>query len=407
MVTSQAVTNSSTITFTGTNFLTSMNGSATIAEVHADTVTVSTTEVVATWNMGLPPVASDVVDLFFHDEPAKIGYRASGTVNLTNPLSITGSSAALTCSYAGGCLYEVQAAGLSSLLKQNATQNNIKVCDEVCTFLETNSTSDMAKCKLAKLSTVYSDSTFNISQVSEDLKTGLPFGTLTDNLVPFDGTLVLKPTEGAQVDGGCHIGIGFKEGHVGLISQVKWFLGDISDKTVYSGEAKLQGSNDGTTYTDLFTMDENVHEGWNYFKWEDASSYPRYRFYRFYGTKAGSCIINEIKATGVETVDSPEANKACSAVVNIGATQTPLTSGLITYESTKTPLLTGMNPRHGAVTGGDSVTFTGTGFSANVNDYNVVIDGIVCDVTAATINSVTCTTNKRPGLVESSLEIYI
>jgi len=79
----------------------------------------------------------------------------------------------------------------------------------------------------------------------------------------------------------------------------------------------------------------------------------------------------------------------------------------VTYEAAKTPLLTAMNPRHGAVTGGESVTFTGTDFSADVDDYKIILDGIICDVTAATTTSVTCTTNKRPGLVESSLEIFI
>jgi hypothetical protein len=29
-------------------------------------------------------------------------------------------------------------------------------------------------------------------------------------------------------------------------------------------------------------MDENLHEGWNYFKWETAAEEPKYRFYRFY-----------------------------------------------------------------------------------------------------------------------------
>jgi len=112
----------------------------------------------------------------------------------------------------------------------------------------------------------------------------------------------------------------YKEGHVALISQVKWFLSDIQDKSIYADETKLQGSNDGTTYTDIFTMDENIHDGWNYHKWTDPADYPRYRYYRFYGTKAGSCVINEIKATGVVTVDSPDQNKACSAVVDINGT---------------------------------------------------------------------------------------
>jgi hypothetical protein len=84
-----------------------------------------------------------------------------------------------------------------------------------------------------------------------------------------------------------------------------------------------------------------------------------------------------------------------------------LNSGLVTYDATKTPLLTAINPRHGTVTGGDSVTFSGTGFSANTADYNVTLDGINCNVTAATTTSVTCTTNKRPGLHNSTTEIFI
>jgi hypothetical protein len=62
-------------------------------------------------------------------------------------------------------------------------------------------------------------------------------------------------------------------------------------------------------------MDENIHEGWNYHKWDAPADYPKYRFYRFFGTKAGSCIINEIKATGVETVDHNDATRSCSAVL--------------------------------------------------------------------------------------------
>lgn len=57
--------------------------------------------------------------------------------------------------------------------------------------------------------------------------------------------------------------------------------------------------------------------------------------------------------------------------------------------------------------GGDSVTFTGIGFSDQMDLYTIIIDGIECAVTGASETSVTCTTGDRPGLVESSLEIYI
>jgi len=69
--------------------------------------------------------------------------------------------------------------------------------------------------------------------------------------------------------------------------------------------------------------------------------------------------------------------------------------------------LEAISPRFGTVVGGDEVTFTGINFSSDTADYTITIDGIDCPVSAATSTTVTCTTDKRPGLVESSLEIYI
>lgn len=45
------------------------------------------------------------------------------------------------------------------------------------------------------------------------------------------------------------------------------------DKTVF------QGSMDGVSYTDIFTIEDTVLEGWNYVKWD--SDKPDYRFYKF------------------------------------------------------------------------------------------------------------------------------
>lgn len=72
-----------------------------------------------------------------------------------------------------------------------------------------------------------------------------------------------------------------------------------------------------------------------------------------------------------------------------------------------TPILTKVAPRYGSVTGGESITFTGTGFSSTTSDYTVIIDGIACSVTAATTTSVTCTIGERKGLPEEKLQIFI
>ena len=72
-----------------------------------------------------------------------------------------------------------------------------------------------------------------------------------------------------------------------------------------------------------------------------------------------------------------------------------------------TPSLDEINPRFGTVVGGTAVTFTGTGFSEDSSKYTIILDGVNCPVTSASTTSVTCTTGKRPGLVETSLYIYI
>ena len=87
-------------------------------------------------------------------------------------------------------------------------------------------------------------------------------------------------------------------GFVGILSQVKFYILGV-DKALYDGVFKFQGSDDENTWTDLDTIDFSVNEGWNYFKWPDVSSRPAFRFYRYFGEKAGSCNILEIKLAGV------------------------------------------------------------------------------------------------------------
>jgi hypothetical protein len=105
----------------------------------------------------------------------------------------------------------------------------------------------------------------------------------------------------------------FKEGHVGMLSQVKYFTPTISDKTIMVDNTVFQGSDDGVTYTDLFTVDENLHEGYNYFYWEDPSEQPQYRFYRFYGPNKFGCFFNEITFSGVETINIEDDTLTCEA----------------------------------------------------------------------------------------------
>lgn len=184
-------------------------------------------------------------------------------------------------------------------------------------------------------------------------------------------------------------------------------MGDLDNKALFVDKMTFQGSADNSTWTDLFVADENIHEGWNYHKWETSAEYPKYRFYRMYSAERTGCLIGELKMTGVETVDDSGATYSCPVAVERDGVVIQTLAETVTYSGTLTPLLTGMTPRYGTVTGGTSVTFAGTGFSTDTTKYNIIIDKRTCTVTAATATSVTCTTDHRPGLIKPSLEIYI
>ena len=77
----------------------------------------------------------------------------------------------------------------------------------------------------------------------------------------FDGISKNRNTDsGAQ----CNFGTYFKPGYIGVVREVKYFMNRFT-KTNIVGKLLFQGSNDGTTYTTIFTVGEEIHEGWNYY----------------------------------------------------------------------------------------------------------------------------------------------
>jgi len=84
---------------------------------------------------------------------------------------------------------------------------------------------------------------------------------------------------------------------------------------------KFQGSQDGKTYTDIFTVGETVREGWNYHTIDNANNYLQYRYYRFSGTTKESCRFGEIKFKGVETIRDNNPTYSCPVNVVIGGVE--------------------------------------------------------------------------------------
>ena len=106
-----------TIVFTGTNFYTSgYTAQASFNGVKADTTVVdSASSVTATWTSGVPIVAAATKpELKFTAEgELKTAIYASMASDLTNALNIVSSSQDLSCSFAGGCKFEITSPGLT------------------------------------------------------------------------------------------------------------------------------------------------------------------------------------------------------------------------------------------------------------------------------------------------------
>ena len=80
------------------------------------------------------------------------------------------------------------------------------------------------------------------------MNSGVTFGTTSDKSYAF----AFNNINTDRVDdkaATCHVGMQFKFGYVGILSQVKWFLDTIPDRGAFENNVEFQGSDDGTTYT--------------------------------------------------------------------------------------------------------------------------------------------------------------
>lgn len=170
------------------------------------------------------------------------------------------------------------------------------------------------KCKLPAIPTTYSTNTYSVGRLETALNSGVYIGE-SDAKIAFDGSIFTRVNSNEST---CKIGMQFKEGYVGIVQQVKYFINYITDRTQYEDNLMFEGSNDGETFTELFQVGGNVHEGWNYHNFEQdedaGTSYPAYRYYRMrgLGVRNGPCRIHEIKFTGREVIQDENDSYSCT-----------------------------------------------------------------------------------------------
>lgn len=216
-----------------------------------------------------------------------------------------------------------------------------------------------------------------------------------------------------DTDAACKVVTTFKTDMKAVLDEVSFFANRFkttTDKEKLAGKLKFQGSDDGTAWTDIFEVGDEVHEGWNTKTWSGevgvvAQAQPAYNSYRFLGSAAGACRMGEIKIRGVEGKASASgaASDECTPKMKIDGDELDLAK--VTYEVAKTAKLTSISPRFGPVTGATEVTLTGTGFTATAADHTVLLDNIPCVVSASTATTVTCTTGKRPDIVVNGVVV--
>jgi hypothetical protein len=84
--------------------------------------------------------------------------------------------------------------------------------------------------------------------------------------------------------------------------------------------------------------------------------------------------------------------------MSMEATATAISAGAYTYAAATTPVISNVDPSFGTAAGGTTITIRGSSLPADVADAAVVVDGVNCDITAASASEVVCTSGVRQAV---------
>jgi len=331
-----------------------------------------------------------------------------GTEAIINVPVIPGGGAAgegiiTPSSFGGGAEQIIQAPGLKASILAGTAK--VEICGRPCVMIEAQSDADQVVCETPAIQTTASVSQFTI-EASAAITGELQESTEGIGALAFDGLNL----PGARNSGSnCYIGTKFEGQNesryfVGVLEEVRFFMGTYPDKTVFNGNLKFQGSNEDFSETtgiiDIFTVSSEIHEGWNYYKLNEhmeASAYPpKYRYYRLFNAENNGCdYIGEINFIGQKVINEDNETTQCDIVVSGDDIESVIIPDKVEYSVPATPFVESISPRWGSVDGGTEVIFTGQNFNPEAGLYTIMIDEAPCTVTAATTTSVTCITEPR------------
>ena len=367
----------------------------TLTEVGTlDTITGTVT---ATFANGIPPGSASTRIMLVTSSGVSF---YSTSFNVTVNATATATSVT-TCSWAGGCQFTIAQDGI--LDGVNLGGMSVEVCDDSAELDIDASTAGSLVVTVPAHITRHSLSSYSL------VEAGIITGTYSSNpvdedLFAFDG---FTSTEFESIGtNGCYlqVDLGTK---VGVVEKVRYFMDRMTDKQDnFVGNIVFQQYNDATmNYTDVFTVDSSLREGWNEYDFTTALESTSYRF-SF--TSANACQMSEVELIGYVIEENGDMTKTCGITLyGLGGDSFVISGANVTYEDTATAIVTDISPDMGSVRGGETITITGSNFSTVTSEISVLIDEIECVITSATSTEIVCVTGARPSVPEQhSTVIY-
>jgi len=309
----------------------------------------------------------------------------TSTYEITAPTSYTVSS--VISGYAGGKLLTVSATGLGAHSKLNVSGVPAKLI---------SSNSNTLVYEIPALLTNETQGNYSIQQKPGIIK-GIPFADVASSATNAqDDKLSTIYSSNATA---CYVGLDFGVGKKVDIRRVRYYPYQAWKSAIaYMKGAKFTVSNDGTTYTTLFNIDNTVHTGWNI--WRPASRLDNfYRYIRFEHNVSSMCRLAEIEVQGYVYAAELTSVSSTNVTVDFSDGFHPVSwTGKVEYQDAKTAKITEITPMTASPAGGENITINGINFGTDASLVSILIDGIACTVNTITNTQIECQVGARPTI---------
>ncbi|KAM3144741.1 hypothetical protein pb186bvf_003050 [Paramecium bursaria] len=290
----------------------------------------------------------------------------------------------VSSSFAGGQTLTFNGVGFDTTLQNN----KIKICGFDCPVQ--TATFNQITCTAPQLNSAKVFTDYPELQPSYDLlKTSdvVLSADLAGSTQFFDG---LQSTYYKSSAATCFIQAQFALNKVFELKSMR-FIPRIDSTALLFNGAKFQYSIDGTTFTDLWSIDQTIHSGFNLFV--PPATIKGIKIIKFIDSRGATgslCQIAEIELKGRITFDTGNVQDfVCPADFVINNQALPQIAQSVSYQKAITPQVTNVSPLFASSTGGQTLTITGTGFGSS--NGKVTIDNVDCPIQTQLDTQIVCT----------------